>query len=419
MQDYSGNAYVFCIDAGRLSIFKAGGKGNIEAFVPEGMPEKIENVRHLEISEFGSARYAAFIGKEGPAETIHILTINPRGIVRYFPVPETRTAGSITDYRITGFIDGSAVVYFLAGGRLYCVTGISGPGPERRKQELNVENDTSAGITGFDIAWNRFRDIGCIWFTIARKAETEVNFYVTRDNKSFIRSRAGNYSEVSISMSGDIDHINCTLTSGTLVEIFRANAGGFSKKASFTGPEAVNRYFNLRTMGILIGKSGNENTSAIYGVTNEFRGLPFIIPWIAVDTYSVDDFFYFQRERVSIFYKRLGFWHSAEIDTEGRITKNDELPGLKSGAKVSFTGRRKIPEIYFIDTKDPDKPNGGTGGFCLKKYEFKESGWKPVLELPIPGEIISMDSAISSRINNRMFLAFNTRESLALYRMED
>jgi hypothetical protein len=420
MQDYNGGAYVFCIDGKRLRIFKADGQGGIETFSPEGLPETIENVRSLELSVFGNANYAAFIGREGQTEAIYALGMDFQGNLRYFPVPETRTAGSITAYRITGFANGSAAVYFLTEGRLYCVTGIGGPDIGRQKNELDTDNETAGNITAFDLSWDFFHNFGCIWFTAAKKTGTELNLCVISDNQMITRLSAGIYPEVTVSMLGGIDAINCTITSGMVVELYRVNMGGFIKEASFTAPATVNRYFDLKTMGILIEKTGDEGVQMIYGVTNERRGLPLINSLFEIDSNSIPSFYYTWEDGISFFYRKSGIWRFLKINADGKILKTDMLPGVNDSAKILCTGGIGILGIYFIEGGNDTKSHTADAGrFRIAKYQYKESVWAPEQSLPLPADIDTTGCVLSGWVNNSMFLVFSAREGLALFRMGD
>jgi hypothetical protein len=220
-------------------------------------------------------------------------------------------------------------------------------------------------------------------------------------------------------MTGDNDGITCIITSGTLIEIYRAEAGSLTKEITFTSPVRVNRYFDQRTMGVLIGKSGDDNIDVVYGVTNGRWGVPLIIPWFEIDTQPIPEILYTPEQRISIFYKKLGAWYSSEIDENGNFVKTDKLPQLHDNAEVLFISGEKIPGIYFTGrNNESDNRSNNIGDSYITKYRLKKSEWTPELNLSIPVDI-NQNCTISSQINNRIFLVFSVRDGLSLYRIED
>jgi hypothetical protein len=454
LQDLKGGAYVLAIADGAFTVIRGKPEGTFEPYEIRGFPAAAVRARDLQISASGPVQYAAFIGGEGPLESICVFGLDPQGELAYYPVPETKMPGPISEFNITGLYNGSADLYLLRNGRLSCVTGIGARGALGVYQNISLsgEHTGAFGLIGDLRQGPRYG-----WYGASSGEDTEIILFSISENGVLKREQLGVYpGDVRVSHSAAFDRtVVLTLIHESQVEVFHETGSGFLRNFSFTAPVPVTRYYSAKQIGgdvgILTGGSGGEER--LYGVWYENTGAPVLREWLSVRDGSVEDMIYAGANQAAVLYQDPSGWHSALIDFAGNFLGEKPIRGPESGAKLLYSGGVGDVSLCMADKKDGGRLlfYGLTGGDwkLLRQLPIPETIWEPGIQgedifalnpfyadwaavpLVLPAALVlyetesgiwqsigGMQRSWSRVINDRIFLAVYTGRELALYRME-
>jgi hypothetical protein len=454
IHDLKGGAYVLSIAEGAFKVTREMPGGSFEPYEVRDFPGAAFKARNLQIAAAGPIQYAAFIGGDGPWESVCVFGLDFRGELIYYPVAETKTAHPISEFIITSSYDGSADLYMLGDGRLSCVTGIG------RQDKLKLYQSLSLNGEAVD-AFGLVRDIrqGPLygWYRVVSGENREMILFSVSGNGVLKRDRLGIYGDdirVSHGMTFDKTQI-LTLINDSHVEVFRETGSGFLRDLSFNVPVPVKQYYPADQiggeMGFLIGGSGGEER--LYGVFYEDTGAPVLEEWLIVSDGSITDMIYAGNKQIAVLYEDGAGWHSALIDLGGGFLGEKPIRGLESGAKLLYSGGIEGVSLCMVDKREGGRLvfyglAGGDWEF-LRQAPIPGSIWdedirgeevpmlnpfysaQPVVPLASPPAIVLCETETgiwqsiagikrswSYRINGRVLLAVYTGRELALYRME-
>jgi hypothetical protein len=454
INDLNGGAYVLSIAGDAFTVIRGRTEGDFGPYEIRDFPETALKARNVQISAAGPIQYAAFIGGEGLSESIYVLGLDPQGELVYYPVPETRAAGPISEFIITSPYDGSAEIYLLGDGRLSCVTGIGRQDKVQVYQHISLNGETveTFGIIGDIRQGPRYG-----WYRVRSGENKEVILFSISGNGVLKRERLGIYSgDVMVSPGMAFDRtILLTLIHKNHVEVFRETGAGFLR-STFNAPVPVKQYYPPEQLGgdpgILIGGSGGEEQ--VYGVFYESTGAPVVKEWLTIRDGAVADMIYAGNKQWVILYEDAAGWHSALADLRDNFPGETPIREAERGAKLLYSGGIGEVSLCMADKKD---------GGRLMFYGLAEGGeWKLLRQTPLPGkigeagiegaELLTLNPFYikpsivplvspglialyetetgtwqlipgikrnwSRRINDRILLAVYTGREVALYRME-
>jgi hypothetical protein len=453
INDLKGGAYVLSIAEGALKVLRAKPEGGFEPYEVPDFPGKAVKARNLQISAAGPVQYAAFIGGEGPWESVYVFGLDSRGKLVYYPVPETKTAHPIAEFIITCSYDGSADLYLLEDG-LSCVTGIGRRNKLKVYQRLSLNGEA---VDAFGLIRNIRQELPYGWYRVVSGQNRELILFSVSENGILQRERLGIYGgDLRISSGAAFDKTQLlTLINESHVEVFRETGSGFLRDLSFNVPVPVKQYYPSDQIGGDIGllTAGSGGEERLYGVFYENTGAPVLKEWLAIKDGSVMEMIYAGNKQVAALYTDGGGWHSALIDLSGLFLGEKPIRGAESGATLLYSGGVEEVSLCMVDKQD---------GGRLMFYGLAGGDWKFLRQIPIPGEIgggvingedvpalnpfysdhpvaplasppvlalcetgtgtwqsiTGIKRSWSRMINDRIFLAVYTGRELVLYRME-
>jgi hypothetical protein len=454
IHDLKGGAYVLSVAGGVLNVIRGTAGGSLGPYEIRDLPETALKARNLQINAAGPFRYAAFIDGEGPAENIRVLGLDLRGELVYYPVPETKTAGPLSEFIITSSYNGSAELYLLGDGRLSCVSGIGRGDKLKVYQSLSLNGET---VEAFGIIGDIRQGPRYGWYRVRSGENREIITFSVSEYGVLKRERLGIYpGDVKVFSGMTFDRtIILTLIHENHVEVFRETGSGFLRN-SFNAPVPVKQYYAPDqiggNMGILTGGSGGEEQ--VYGVFYENTGAPVLKEWLTIRDGSVMDMIYAGNKQLVILYEDGAGWHSALVDLSGSFLGEKPIRGPESGARLLYSGGLGEVSLCMVDKKDGGRLmfyglTGGGDWELLRQMPIPADIWEPgikgedlpalnpfyfnsaVVPLASPAVLALCEAETgtwqliagikrhwSRRINDRILLAVYTGREIALYRME-
>jgi hypothetical protein len=454
IHDLKGGAYVLSIAGSAFRVTRGKPEGGFEPYEVRDFPGGAVKARNLQISAAGPGQYAAFIGGEGPWESVYVFGLDPQGELVYYPVPETKTADPIAEFILTNPYDGSADLYLLEEGFLSCVTGIGKRNKLKVYQRLSLNGET---VDAFGLIRDIRQQSRYGWYQVLSGQHREIILFSLSENGVLKRERLGIYQgDIRVSYGMAFDRtIVLTLINENHVEVFRETGAGFLRDLFFNAPAPVKKYYPSDQIGGNIGllTAGSGGEERLYGVFYENTGAPVLKEWLTIRDGSVMDMIYVGNKQAAVLYEDSGGWYSALIDLSGGFLGEKPIRGLASGAKLLYSGGIEEVSLCMADTQD---------GGRLMFYGLAGGDWEFLRQIPFPGKlwgegikgedvfalnpfystqavaplasptvlalcetetetwqsITGIKRSWSRMINSRILLAVYTGQELALYRME-
>ncbi|MDR1352622.1 MAG: hypothetical protein LBK05_04990 [Treponema sp.] len=399
LQDGLGHVYVLYAEDGRFRALKADGLGALEPYYVEGLGREINGVRQLELSVFGMAQYASFVGSLNGSEGVFVLGLDDQGALRYCPAPEIQALGVVSKYFITASPSKGAAVFVLSGGRLSCAAGIGGAGGVPVYTMISGGSERIGGPSGFDVMADFRYPLGRGWFTVDRGEKQEAVIF-SLDNDFLVRRKSiGSYTgdlKLRNSMNIEGDSI-ITVINEKHVEVYESKGSDFLRRRSFNAPGTgtVSGFAApLGSFGILAVKAGD--TEAVYGVKNAGTNAPLFEMWFNASGEKDTALFYESADRLLLAGKRDDGWYVMSLDSRGAVTGEEHLGGTGPGGKLFAGGARDRFRLYFFGSgSGPDSDSDCPVVTIYENYENYEkqgAAWRVIGEAELPPEIAAGDA---------------------------
>ncbi|MDR3336530.1 MAG: hypothetical protein LBT16_04935 [Treponema sp.] len=363
IQNFDGSIYIFCVEEGVLSIKKGDGKGNTEDYRTEGLPEGLRNIHALSLSASGPWQYAAFIGSENGKEGVYVLQTDHNGELRYCSVPEIRNKGAVSQYTLIGSGLSGASVYILSNGQLSHTTGITADNFNPIHQTITRLNEKIGDAREFKTYRNVFNNYEYGWFTISEDNRKELFLFISGEENFLIREDAGSFDEgnqiySSVNFSGDL---NYTIIRGNTVEIIQGGPDGFFRKAQFSIPAEITRYYEIplieKNIGIAIAENGE--TEQVFAFVNPESGTSEVREWFRMEKGFEPGILYTEEQGIILVYRRDGSWYTSYFDPD--LFNEKRIAGLSEDTEIFFTDYNIKAKAGFLEQKNGNK---------LLLYEF-------------------------------------------------